>query len=128
MTRITKIFHIEAAHRLPLHHGKCQNIHGHTYKIEITLQGPIVSMGSSTGMIMDFNDLSQIVNRRVIQKLDHTMLNDIITVPTAEEIAEWIFHEIEQELGPLINKVRVWETRDSFADYMNVYAIFLSKD
>jgi 6-pyruvoyltetrahydropterin/6-carboxytetrahydropterin synthase len=122
MTSITKIFYFEAAHRLPLHKGKCQNTHGHGYKIEVTIEGEPKTIGSSTGMVMDFGDLTKIVNREVIEKLDHKMINDIIVVPTAEEIAEWIFVRVEEGLkmggeSCKVKRIRVWETNNCFVDY-----------
>ena len=60
---ITKIFRFESAHHLPGHHGKCARPHGHSYRLEVTIHGPIkhAPEESDYGMVMDFGDLSQIV-------------------------------------------------------------------
>jgi len=74
---ITKIFRFEAAHHLPGHRGKCANPHGHSYRLEITLRGPVKDAPnqSDDGMAMDFSDLTQIVRASVIERLDHQDLN-----------------------------------------------------
>src|SRR5260370_625372 len=83
---ITKIFSFESAHHLPGHRGKCARLHGHSYRLEITLRGPIKdSPGASDhGMVTDFADLSLIVKSIVIERLDHQYLNPI----SAQEVAE----------------------------------------
>ncbi len=67
MTRyaiITREFTFEACHHLPGHRGKCRRPHGHSYRLQISLRGPILNTPgeSSDGMVMDFDDLKQIVN------------------------------------------------------------------
>ena len=110
----TKIFRFEAAHNLPYHQGKCANVHGHNYKLEVTFgmnERGLVDIGSSDGMIIDFTDLKELVNNSVIIKLDHANLNDHFENPTAElmviKIAEWIRH-------PQLIKLKLWETDDCF--------------
>lgn len=68
---ITKIFRFEFAHHLPGHHGKCARPHGHSYRLEVTIRGPIKeALGESdNGMVMDFGDLSQLVKNSVISIL-----------------------------------------------------------
>src|SRR5437667_8964526 len=58
---VTKIFHFESAHHLPGHRGKCAHLHGHSYRLEVTIRGPIKDMPgeSDHGMVMDFGDLSR---------------------------------------------------------------------
>ncbi len=77
--RLTKIFDFEMAHALFNYDGKCRNIHGHSYKLFVTIIGePIFdSKNHKNGMVMDFGDLKKIVNERIINKLDHhLMLNE----------------------------------------------------
>jgi len=111
---LKKRFHFHSAHYLPSYKGKCENMHGHTYKLEITIQGE----PDSEGMIMDFADLKKVVNEEVISKLDHTLINDIIPIPSAEYIGVWIYGKIYERLKreyPHITlvSVEVWETETS---------------
>src|SRR6266851_8419713 len=76
---VTKIFRFESAHHLPGHRGKCARPHGHSYRLEVTIRGPIKDAPgeSDHGMVMDFGDLSQIVKNSVIEHLDHQDLNAV---------------------------------------------------
>ncbi|HDM22763.1 MAG TPA: 6-carboxytetrahydropterin synthase, partial [Methanomicrobia archaeon] len=60
----------DAAHRIPDHSGKCKNLHGHTYKLIVTMEGEV-----KDGMVIDFEDMKNIVDP-VIEKYDHSYLND----------------------------------------------------
>ena len=94
---ITKVFRFDSAHHLPSHKGKCARLHGHSYRLEVTLQGPIKNDPgeSDHGMIMDFGDLSQIVKTAVIERLDHQDLNIITNIyTTAENLVLWIWEEL----------------------------------
>src|SRR5579883_2052806 len=118
---ITKTFRFEAAHHLPEHQGKCARLHGHSYKLEVTLRGPIKdALGTSDhGMVMDFSDLSQIVKEAVIEPLDHQDLNTVTGVyPTAENLVHWIWGQLVNHGLPqkLLRRVRLWETETSFAE------------
>jgi 6-pyruvoyltetrahydropterin/6-carboxytetrahydropterin synthase len=96
------------------YHGKCEALHGHTYKISVVLEGT----PGEEGMIMDFTVLSGIVKERVVSRLDHAYINDVIKQPTAENIAHWIWDRIETEvLRPncALSSVEVWETSSSCA-------------
>ncbi len=99
-----KEFTFEAAHYLPKYHGKCENMHGHTYKLVVTLKGE----PDSEGMIRDFVEVKKIVNAKVIDKLDHKLINDIIKNPSAENIATWVWQQLAAELS--LYEVRIWET------------------
>ena len=115
-TTITKILLFDAAHRLPDHEGACRRLHGHTYTVEVTVEGSLQQDGPASGMVMDFSDLGSTVQRLVIQPLDHTYLNDVLDfVPTAEAIAGWMFRTLA-EAGVSVVKVRLWETPSSFAE------------
>jgi len=76
MIRITKIFTFETAHALYNYDGKCKNIHGHSYKLFVTAKGtPILDLNhKKNGMVMDFNELKEIVEKEVLQKWDHGIL------------------------------------------------------
>jgi 6-pyruvoyltetrahydropterin/6-carboxytetrahydropterin synthase len=99
-------FRFEAAHRLPHHPGKCRELHGHSYLLEVTVERPV---DATTGLAMDFADLKAIVRREVVDVLDHRYVNDIIENPTAEVMAIWIWERLSEPLGGL-REVRLHET------------------
>ncbi len=66
-----------AAHRLPDHEGKCFRLHGHTYGLEVSVEGTPQETGPAAGMVMDFADLRARVNELVVERLDHQLLNDL---------------------------------------------------
>lgn len=124
----TKTFTFDAAHRLTSHEGLCYNIHGHTYKVEVTLRSDEVqSAGSSQGMIMDFKDLKEIAAGKVLDKLDHAYIyneydvneidKDLVQtmkkhglktfafpgVPTAENMSRFFFHEIQNAMTAVMD-------------------------
>jgi len=107
--RIRKQFKFEAAHVLPWHPGKCARLHGHSYRLEVTLQGPLQSEGPSRGMVEDFDMIARVVEREVIAVLDHRSLNDFMENPTAEVIAGWIWSRLAGHF-PRLDEVRLWET------------------
>ena len=76
MIRITKIFSFEAAHVLYGYDGKCKNVHGHSYKLFVTLKGvPIDDIHhEKNGMVMDFGDLKSIVNEEIVDVWDHAIM------------------------------------------------------
>ena len=120
---VTKIFKFDAAHFLPEHSGKCADLHGHTYRLEVTIarkDGGLIAEGSSAGMVLDFGDLKTIVQREIIEKVDHKMLNDIFPFrTTAENMVIHFYEVLEQQLAPLgveVLKLRLWETQTSFAE------------
>ena len=78
-TSVTRAFSFEAAHQLPWHQGKCQRLHGHSYRLEVTVAGPI----GRNGIVVDFSDVRRVVQREVIDRFDHRYLNDLLDNPTA---------------------------------------------
>jgi 6-pyruvoyltetrahydropterin/6-carboxytetrahydropterin synthase len=111
--RVSKIFNFDSAHFLPSYHGKCERLHGHTYKLTVTIEG----IPDGEGMVLDFLVLKNIVQDNVLSKLDHVLLNDIIEQPTAENIALWIWKTIEPEImthGVLLAGIELWETPTSY--------------
>jgi 6-pyruvoyltetrahydropterin/6-carboxytetrahydropterin synthase len=69
--RITKIFSFEAAHALKDYNGACRNIHGHSYKLHVTIKGEVTS---EDGILIDFSELKKLVNNNIISKYDHSLL------------------------------------------------------
>jgi len=74
--RITKIFHFEMAHALVDYNGLCQNIHGHSYQLEVCVCGNINQHPdpSKKGMVMDFSDLKNMVDKNIIRLYDHALI------------------------------------------------------
>ena len=114
-TSITKQFRFEAGHSLPNHDGKCRGNHGHSYLLEVTVTGSIIQQGPKEGMIMDFTDISKIVDEEIISQWDHQFLNDLLLFPTsAENLANEIFRRLKDHLP--VTKVRLWETSKCYAE------------
>ena len=84
---LRKEYFFEAAHFIYNHPGKCRNLHGHSYRLFVCVEG---TPNPETGMIIDFYDLSQIVEEKVIKRLDHHFLNDLVPLSTAENISKWV--------------------------------------
>jgi 6-pyruvoyltetrahydropterin/6-carboxytetrahydropterin synthase len=107
-----------AAHALRNYHGKCENVHGHNYRVQVGLEGPGLD---ENGLLYDFAELKQKL-RATSEYLDHQFLNELQPFdrinPSAENIAKFIFDEMQRgiETAPLAY-VRVWETDTSCAIY-----------
>ncbi len=112
--QIRKHFRFEAAHVLPFHSGKCSRMHGHSYRLDVAIRGPIQTDGAAKGMIEDFDTIKQIVRQHVIDVLDHQTLNDFIENPTAEHIVLWAWRALEGPL-PGLDELVLWETANSCA-------------
>ena len=109
---LCKDFKFDAAHNLINYHGKCEKLHGHTYKLRVVLE----CQPDSEGMIMDFVELSGLVKEKIISRLDHSYLNDIISQPSAENIALWVWAELDKFLtrdNCKLYEIHIWETADS---------------
>jgi len=106
-TSVTRTFGFEAAHQLPWHEGRCRQLHGHSYRLEVTVDGPL----NEHGVVIDFADLKAVVQREVIERYDHRYLNDLIDNPTAELVAHEIWKSLEAS-GLAVARVRLWETAD----------------
>jgi 6-pyruvoyltetrahydropterin/6-carboxytetrahydropterin synthase len=109
---ITKKFSFDSAHKLINYKGKCQFLHGHTYLLNVTLKG---NVDKKSGMVFDFSAIKMIVEKKVLDILDHSYINDIIKQPTAENMAVWIWEHLEKDLP--IYKIELWETPDSYVTY-----------
>lgn len=104
-------FQFAASHFLTKYHGKCENLHGHNYKVIITITGEV----QEDGMVMDFKLIKESVNKNVIDLLDHTHLNDTLENPSAENLAIWIWDKLKNELP--LSKIVIYETEDYFCEY-----------
>ena len=114
---LSKDFKFDAAHSLVNYHGQCENLHGHTYKLRVTIQARSLP---ENGMILDFVDLSRIVKDEVVNKLDHHFINEIVSQSTAENIVLWIRDRLIGKLETdnyLLYEILLWETETSFATW-----------
>jgi 6-pyruvoyltetrahydropterin/6-carboxytetrahydropterin synthase len=111
-----------AAHFLSHYHGKCENLHGHNYRVRVFARGNRLSEG---GMLIDFGILKEAL-RAVLSRLDHSSLNDnpvFANDPSAERIAFFVFHELETILPSMradpsmLQAVEVFETPVNMARY-----------
>ena len=112
-----------AGHALRGYRGKCENPHGHNYKVRITLAGNELD---SIGLLWDFKDLKAAMNT-VIDRLDHQYLNDVepfkVQNPSAENLAKYFYQETAARLKAstqgrvAVKDVRVWETDTTTATY-----------
>jgi 6-pyruvoyltetrahydropterin/6-carboxytetrahydropterin synthase len=113
---LRKEYGFEAAHFIYNHPGKCRNLHGHSYKLFVSLEGQV---NAETGMIIDFDDLSKVVREKVIFPLDHRFLNDLIPLSTAENISAWIWEQLKPGLPELV-QLELFETADNCVIYRGV--------
>jgi len=112
--QIRKQFKFEAAHVLPYHPGKCSRLHGHSYRLDVTLEGPLAAEGPGAGMIVDFEVLSRVVKTGVIGELDHRSLNELVPNPTSENVIIWIWRRLALEF-PQLAELVLWETATACA-------------
>ncbi|MBD3246657.1 MAG: 6-carboxytetrahydropterin synthase QueD [Candidatus Omnitrophica bacterium] len=112
--------HFSSAHSLRYYRGKCEKLHGHNWKVEVTVEARELD---DLGMVMDFKDLKSAVNE-VLQELDHAYLNDLPYFrehnPSSEEIARYLYLRVKERVsrdGRRVHEVRVWETDTACAVY-----------
>ncbi len=140
--RLTKEFSFEAAHALEGYDGACREVHGHSYRLFVTVKGePITNQGcSSYGMVMDFGALKRIVNEQVVERLDHAFVlrrsamsqgvvdavgaiyKNIVLVdyqPTCENMLAEFAKRIVSQLpdGVVLHSLKLHETATSFAEW-----------
>src|SRR5579872_3609124 len=110
-TCVTRAFTFDAAHELPWHPGKCRQLHGHTYRLEVTVEGPV----GDQGVVCDFADLADLVRREVIDRFDHRYLNDLLPNPTPELVVADVWKRLEAACPPVLRltHLKLWETPDS---------------
>lgn len=116
MHRLRIESHFDAAHKLIGYEGKCAELHGHTWKVEVFVVGEKLD---DIGILVDFSMLKEKMNK-IIDKLDHKILNDVKEIgnPTCENISKYIFENLKDLLEHVkLEKVRVWEGRKSWCEY-----------
>lgn len=142
---LTKIFYFESAHVLYNHDSKCKNIHGHSYQLHVTISGKVKNEPGHPhdGMIIDFSILKKIIQKEVIDHIDHALLisekhpliidknelqkfheHKILILPfqpTTENIIQYIANKIMNILPPHIklHKLKLNETPTSYAEWIN---------
>jgi len=110
-----------AGHALRNYHGKCENVHGHNYRVQVTFTGPELD---SIGLLVDFVVVKKLM-QNVVDRLDHQFLNDLapfdVLNPSAENMAKYFYDEISGGLAQAtpvkLGEVRIWETATSCATY-----------
>jgi 6-pyruvoyltetrahydropterin/6-carboxytetrahydropterin synthase len=106
-----------AGHALRNYHGKCENVHGHNYKVQVCVAGEHLD---ESGLLIDFAELKKRL-RAASEYLDHQFINDLKPFdrinPSAENIAKYFFDELQRGLPAKIAYVRVWETDTASAVY-----------
>ena len=139
--KVTKKFEFEMAHMLANHPSLCKNLHGHSYKLFVTVKGPI-----NNDMVVDFKDLKSIVDQAIINPLDHAFAyntnstdlfeQELITLvkeynkksfafpwkTTCENMAKWMFENLNYILKQsnesyYVSKIKLYETSTSFCEY-----------
>jgi 6-pyruvoyltetrahydropterin/6-carboxytetrahydropterin synthase len=123
MFEVTVEAGFSSGHYLRNYHGKCENPHGHNYKVFVTLIGEELD---ETGLLLDFKMLKQVV-RPVVEYLDHRMINDLKPFdeinPSAENLARYFYQETQEQLRAMtggrvsVKDATVYETDTSFARY-----------
>lgn len=110
--------HFSSAHQLRGYRGKCENIHGHNWKVELNVQGEKLN---ELGLLIDFHDLKDIL-KKITGYLDHKNLNEVEPFnrinPSSENIAEYIALEAQKEITEInpdlrVESVTVWESESS---------------
>ena len=135
MTTVTKTVRFDAAHILTNHQGLCKNLHGHTYRVDVSVSGDV---GGDNDMVMDFKDLKLVAREAICDRFDHAFIYNensagereiaevverngmrTVAIPfrsTAENLARLFYTELSGRVKG-ISSVRVWETLESSAEY-----------
>ena len=106
--------HFEAAHFLPWHEGKCKNLHGHRWEVEVVLES---DTRTKDGVVVDFIHIKSALRDCLP---DHCYLNDWLPNPTAENIARRLFFDLESRLtfcGVRFKEITVWESPNCSVTY-----------
>lgn len=108
-----------SAHKLRGYKGKCENIHGHNWKVGVNVSSNGLS---EIGIVVDFKEMKKLL-KEVLQELDHKDLNDIEYFkkvnPTSENLAKYVYDELKKK-GLAVASISVWEADDSKATYSGV--------
>lgn len=111
---VTREFVFDAAHNLPHYKGKCERLHGHTYRLQVTVDAPV---NPKTGIAFDFAELGAVVKKEVIEVIDHTYLNERIPISSAENLSVWIWERVQEKLPVPLTEIKLFETPTSSVTY-----------
>ena len=125
MFELTVKTHFDAAHQLRNYSGKCASIHGHTWRVEVIVEGQSLD---HVGMLIDFSLLKKMIKEE-IARFDHSFINELEGFnekgvnPTAENLAAYIYTELVKKLSGIneqirLQKIKVWESDNACAAYM----------
>lgn len=115
--RATKIFKFSSAHRLPYHEGKCKELHGHNYVLEVTFIGePKTGEGPEAGMVMDFSKIKKEIMINV-EKWDHHYINDTLNNPTAEVMVASLVHDLTVQRKLPVVAIKLYETESCYIEW-----------
>ena len=134
MVTVTKTIKFDAAHVLTNHEGLCKNLHGHTYRVDVSVTQ---AQGDASDMVIDFKDLKRIASEVICERFDHAIVYNTesegereiaavverygmrtVAIPfrsTAENLAKLFYGELKARI-PGLSAVKVWETADSSAE------------
>ena len=109
----------DAAHFIPNHPGKCSQLHGHTWHVEVTMKSYVDTETGQYGL--DFSELKKEI-QTILVELDHRHLNDLLPYPSAENIALWLWSCLDEGslLAPL-HRIRLWESPDQYITFEGGY-------
>jgi 6-pyruvoyltetrahydropterin/6-carboxytetrahydropterin synthase len=122
MFQVTVDQTFSSGHALRGYKGKCENVHGHNYKVRVTLEGPHLD---SIGLLYDFTHLKRVI-REIVGGVDHKFLNDLapfdVINPSAENLAKYFYDETTRQMnampeGARITSITIWETDTTSATY-----------
>lgn len=122
MFELKVITHFAAAHQLKMVAKKCENLHGHNWKVEVSVAGDSLN---HAGVLMDFGEIKAQVSE-IVSKLDHKFLNELVAFgenrpPSSENITVWLAGELQKSIdapGIRVTRVTTWESDDSCATYI----------
>jgi len=122
MFELKVITHFAAAHQLKMVAEKCENLHGHNWKVEICVAGETLN---NAGVLIDFGELKEHVSD-IVNRLDHKFLNDLDAFkdhnpPSSENIAFYIAHALQAKIGDSqikVTRVTAWEAGNACATYI----------
>jgi len=122
MFQVTVDETFSSGHALRGYRGKCENVHGHNYKVRVTLEGPQLD---SVGLLYDFTHLKRVI-REIVGGVDHKFLNDMAPFdainPSAENLAKYFYDETTRQMsampeGARVTSITIWETDTTSATY-----------
>ncbi len=121
MFELKVVTHFAAAHQLTLVAKKCENLHGHNWKVEVFIAGDKLN---DAGVVMDFGEIKRHL-AGIKKTLDHRFLNELECFqhsnPSSENIARYIAETMQEKIavpGIRLSRVRVWESEDACATYI----------